>query len=283
MSYPKVILPVAAGVILTITVTACSLFEDQHVARGHELFAYYCSHCHGPKGQGNGYNAGNMDPRPRDLTDRAEPYMAGLSNDDIFRSIREGVAGAFPEAQKAAAAGGKEAQKKTEDEEGGSPLMPYWGYTFSEDEIWDLVAYVRTLHKNTAEKIVFKDEAGAASKKPALTKPQAPAFPEPGSSEGVKLAEEGKHLYETKYSCSGCHRINGKGGQVGPDLSRAGFRLNAKWIYQWIQYPQAFRSNTKMPAFNMPEADVEAIVMYLKTLHATSAESPGPPFGKGPM
>jgi mono/diheme cytochrome c family protein len=279
MNYPKIILPVAAGVMMMIVVTACALFEDKHVARGHELFTYYCSHCHGDKGQGNGYNAVNIDPRPRDLTDRRESYMADLSNQDIFKSIREGVAGAFPETKQAPAG---ETKKKAEDEEGGSPLMPYWGYTLSQEEIWDLVAYVRTLHKNTAEKITFKDEGGDAAKKPALTKAQAPAFPDLNSTEGAKLAEDGKHLYETKYSCSGCHRINGKGGQVGPDLSRAGFRLNANWIYQWIQYPQGFRNNTKMPAFNMPEADAKAITMYLKTLHATSAESQGPPFGKGP-
>lgn len=282
MGYPKIILAVLLGIMMMTAVSACSLFEDKHVARGHELFAYYCSHCHGPSGQGNGYNAVNLDPRPRDLTDRREAYMADLSNQDIFHSIREGVAGAFPEAKQAPAGEANEPKKTEEDEEGGSPLMPYWGYTFSQEEIWDLVAYVRTLHKNTAEKITFKEEAGEASKKPALTKAQAPAFPDLSSPEGAKLAEEGKHLYETKYSCSGCHRINGKGGQVGPDLSRAGFRLNANWIYQWIQYPQSFRSNTKMPAFNMPEADAKAITMYLKTLHATSAESPGPPFGKGP-
>ncbi|HET6466522.1 MAG TPA: cytochrome c [Nitrospiria bacterium] len=279
MKSPKIILTVVLGVVMMGVMTACSLFEDKHVARGHELFSYYCSHCHGDKGQGNGYNAVNLDPRPRDLTDRRESYMADLSNQDIFKSIREGVANAFPEAKQAPAG---EAKKKAEDEEGGSPLMPYWGYTFSQEEIWDLVAYVRTLHKNTAEKITFKEEAGDASKKPALTKAQAPAFPDLSSPEGSKLAEEGKHLYETKYSCSGCHRINGKGGQVGPDLSRAGFRLNSNWVYQWIQYPQSFRSNTKMPAFNMPEADAKAITMYLKTLHATSAESLGPPFGKGP-
>jgi hypothetical protein len=37
-----------------------------------------------------------------------------------------------------------------------------------------------------------------------------------------------------------------------------------------------------MPAFNMPEAEAKAIVLYLKTLRATAAEAPGPPSGKGP-
>jgi mono/diheme cytochrome c family protein len=277
MSYRKIVLPVAALVIVA-AMSSCALFENKHVAKGRQVFNYFCSHCHGEKGQGNGYNSMNLDPRPRDLSDSLEPYMAELSNEDIFHSIREGVAGSYPE-KKEAAAEAKE-KKAEEDEEGGSPLMPYWGYTLSEEQVWDLVAFVRTLHKNKADKIAFKE--GGEEKKPALSKPQPVSFPDLNSTEGRKLVEEGKHLYETKYSCSGCHRIGKKGGQVGPDLSRAGFRLNANWIYQWIQYPQVFRGETKMPAFNMPEANAKAIAMYLKTLRATAAESPGPPSGKGP-
>jgi mono/diheme cytochrome c family protein len=278
MKYGKIVLPVAAVMIVAL-ISSCALFENKHVAKGRQVFAYFCSHCHGEKGQGNGYNSLNLDPRPRDLSDSVEPYMAELTNQDIFHSIREGVAGSYPEKGEAAA---EVKEKKTEEEEeGGSPLMPYWGYTLSEEEVWDLVAFVRTLHKNEADKIVFKEGTGE-EKKPSLSRPQPVGFPDPISSEGQKLIVAGKRLYETRYSCAGCHRIGQKGGQVGPDLSRAGIRLNANWIYQWIQYPQAFRSETKMPAFNMPDADAKAITMYLKTLRATSAESPGPPFGKGP-
>jgi mono/diheme cytochrome c family protein len=204
------------------------------------------------------------------LTDRVEHYMAEASNEEIFQGIREGVAGSFPESSGSKTAHVKKEAKKGEDDEaGGSPLMPYWGYTLSEEQIWKLVAYIRTLHKNTADKIVFKEEGGE-EKKPALSRPQPIAFPDLNSAEGQKLIVEGKKLYETKYSCPGCHRIGDKGGQIGPELSRAGYRMNAAWMYQWIQYPQAIRHETKMPAFNMPEADVKAIVMYLKTLRADS-------------
>lgn len=278
MSYRKIVMPV---VVLGIAaaLSSCGLFENKHVARGHQIFTYYCSHCHGDKGQGNGYNAINLDPRPRDLSDSAEPYMAELTNQDIFHSIREGLAGAYPEKKEAVSE--VKDKKKEEDEEGGSPLMPYWGYTFSEEEVWDVVAYVRTLHKNSADKIVFK-EGTDEDKKLSLSRPPAVTFPDLNSPEGQKMIVEGKRLYETRYSCPGCHRIGQKGGQVGPDLSRSGIRLNANWIYQWVQYPQAIRSDTKMPAFNMPEADAKEIAMYLKTLRATAAESPGPPSGKGP-
>ena len=273
-------------IVLTILFAAvwlpsCALFEDRHVAEGKRLYGYYCAQCHGEKGQGNGFNSVNVDPRPRDLTDSLEPYLGELSNEEIFTSIREGVAGSYPE--KARPAGEKKDPQSEEDEEGGSPLMPYWGYTLSDNQIWSLVAFIRTLHKNEAETIEFKEGAPSGEEgKVHLSKPQPISFPNPGSPEAEKLAQEGKRLYETRYSCSGCHRVNGKGGQVGPDLSRAGFRMNAAWLYQWIQYPQAFRHDTKMPAFNMSEENARAIVMYLKTLRATAAESPGPPTGKGP-
>ncbi len=277
MKILKTIRPIAAVAIL-FAVGACALFEDKHVAEGQKLYGYYCAQCHGERGQGNGYNATNLDPHPRDLTDRLEPYMAELTNEDIFKSIREGIAGAFP--KRDAADGAK--PKSEEEEDGGTPLMPYWGYTLTEDQIWSLVAYVRTLHKNSAEKIALKEHPPGEEHKSLLSRPQPVGFPDFNSPEAVKMAERGKVLYETRHSCAGCHRIGQKGGQIGPDLSRAGFRMNAGWIYQWIQYPQAFRHDTKMPAFNMPEADAKAITMYLKTLRATSAESPGPPSGKGP-
>ena len=270
--------PIAAVGIFFV-VGACALFEDKHVSEGRKLYGYYCAQCHGEKGRGNGFNATNLDPYPRDLTDKLEPFMSELSNEDIFKSIREGVAGAFPKHETAVPA----VSKSEEEEEGGSPSMPYWGYTLTEDQVWSIVAYVRTLHKNSAEKIAFKEEAVAGEeKKPRLSRPQPVSFPDPNSPEGLKLSEQGKVLYETRYSCSGCHRIGQNGGQIGPDLSRSGIRLNTSWIYQWIQYPQAFRHETKMPAFNMPEADAKAIAIYLKTLRATAAESPGPPSGKGP-
>ena len=277
MKILKSIRPIAAVAIL-LAVGACALFEDKHVSEGRRHYNYYCSQCHGEKGQGNGYNAVNLDPRPRDLTDSLEPYMAELTNEEIFHSIREGIAGAYPE--KGAAE--LREPKREEDEEGGTPLMPYWGYTLSEQQIWELVAFVRTFHKNTAEKVAFKEESTEGEEHTGLSKPKPVTFAAPDSPEGRKMAEAGKDLYENKYSCAGCHRVNGTGGQVGPDLSRAGIRLNANWIYQWIQYPQAFRHDTKMPAFNMPEADAKAISIYLKTLRATAAESPGPPSGKGP-
>ena len=268
----------AVLIVLAIGIVRVA-FKDPHVARGRAVYLEYCVGCHGGKGRGDGFNAKNLDPAPRDLTDRVDTFMGDSTNEELYKGIREGIAGAFPTGPQTAEQKAAEAKKAEEDEEGSSPLMPYWGFTLTDEEIWELVAYIRTLHKNEADKIEFKEKGAEGEKEEGtgLSRPQPVAFPSADSPAGRAKIEEGKLLYETRYSCSGCHRINGKGGQIGPDLSRAGFRMNATWIYQWIQYPQSFRHETKMPAFNMPEADAVAITMYLKTLRAdvSSAKAPG--------
>jgi mono/diheme cytochrome c family protein len=243
------------------SMASCALFQSKEVSNGRKLFAYYCAHCHGEKGQGNGYNAQNLDPHPRDLTDSVEPYMGEASNEDIFKAIKYGVAGVVNGEHVAPGI----LNKNEEDDEGqGSPLMPYWGFTLSEDEIWSLVAYVRTLHPNDAEKVNLPDDPD--SKKLHLepvAKPDLSVLNGPNRS---KIAETGKELYETKYACESCHRIGESGGMVGPELSRAGFRLNSEWVYRWIKYPQSIQPHTKMPNFGMPNEDAIAITAYLSTL-----------------
>jgi len=84
----------------------------------------YCTQCHGAAGKGNGINVRDMSVQPRDHTDAKA--MSGRSDDTIFKVIKEG---------------GPSIDK--------SVLMPPWGDTFSDEEIRDLVAYLRVLCKCT--------------------------------------------------------------------------------------------------------------------------------------
>ncbi len=72
--------------------TGSSAQPEQYVMQGKELFTNYCIHCHGASGVGDGFNAGNVDPGPRDLTDsEAEAgetgFMASLTNEEIYHEI----------------------------------------------------------------------------------------------------------------------------------------------------------------------------------------------------
>ena len=79
-----------------------------------------CGGCHGATGKGDGPAAAGLKPKPQDHTNGK--YMNGLADKDLFDIVKGGGAGA----------------KK-------SPLMPAWGNTLKDDDIWNLVAYIRSL------------------------------------------------------------------------------------------------------------------------------------------
>jgi len=258
----KQIVYVSLVVVLGWGLGGCALFDSKEVKHGKKLFAFYCAQCHGEKGNGKGYNADNLDPHPRDLTDAGERYMADASNEDIFIAIKNGLSGVVWEDGLI-----KSGHEMDEEYGFGSTLMPYWGFTLSDDEIWSLVAFVRTLHKNDAEKVVIEAEE-IHEKKEAIHKLKKVDFEKIQGPERSLLVKEGLYLLDEKYACMGCHKINGVGGEVGPDLSRAGKRFNSKWIYRWVQYASSIKEETKMPDFAMPDKDALAITLYLKTLQA---------------
>jgi mono/diheme cytochrome c family protein len=94
-------------------------YEEQ---QGAFLFGRYCAVCHGQEGKGDGFNAFNLDPRPRDLSDST--YMRALSDAQIMQTIN----------------GGGRSVNKT-------PLMPAYGWTLSRQEIQELASFVKTLAK----------------------------------------------------------------------------------------------------------------------------------------
>jgi mono/diheme cytochrome c family protein len=323
----KLVLTAAVASICTAAgVTGCALFQSEQISKGKDLYAHYCLHCHGENGRQNeGYNWSAMpDPRPKDLSAKAE--MSTFKDEEIFGTISRDMKDTSPE-------GGE----KIGDDEFAVPTMPTFKYTLSEEEIWAIVAYVRTLHGmkltydlegrkkelgshvqaaqqaydqakqalDAAEKKAndeaqakgaeVDDEAfakeqaafGAASKelekvkaaaasftsRPKLAAVQRPDLTMP-SAEVAKLAHVGKRLYSSKYGCNACHRVGEEGGVVGPALDRAGFRLNATWVYRWIKYPQSMKPETRMPNLGLSDPDAKAVSMYLTTLRAPRPEKP---------
>lgn len=89
---------------------------------GKAVYQHYCQTCHGEGGAGDGFNAFNLDPRPRDHTDPV--FQRSKTDADLADAIRRGGAGV-----------------------GLSPLMPPWGRTLQEDQIKEVVVYIRTLKK----------------------------------------------------------------------------------------------------------------------------------------
>lgn len=98
---------------------AAAPVQSYQVREGSALFRHYCAACHGDEGHGDGLNAYNLDPRPRDLADPA--FRRSRSDDDLAAIIRSGGGTA-----------------------GLSTGMPPWGRTLGERRIRNLVAYLRS-------------------------------------------------------------------------------------------------------------------------------------------
>jgi len=96
--------------------------DSYELRLGKGTYRHYCQTCHGETGAGDGFNAFNLDPRPRDLSDPA--FQKKKSDAELADTIRRGGAGV-----------------------GLSALMPPWGRTLSARQIDDVILSIRALRK----------------------------------------------------------------------------------------------------------------------------------------
>jgi cytochrome c oxidase cbb3-type subunit 3 len=85
-------------------------------------FNTFCTKCHGKEGKGDGPGAATLSTKPKDFTDCAR--MKAISDDTLFTAIKEGG----------------EAVHLSKD-------MPAWKQGMEDDEIHDLVTFVRNICK----------------------------------------------------------------------------------------------------------------------------------------
>jgi copper transport protein len=88
----------------------------ESIARGRQLFAKDCAVCHGPEGRGDGVAAAALPQRPDDLS-RIAPSPIFPDGVVAYRIIN------------------------------GVKMMPAFKSTLSENEIWDLLNFIRSLAK----------------------------------------------------------------------------------------------------------------------------------------
>jgi mono/diheme cytochrome c family protein len=71
-------------------------------------------------------------------------------------------------------------------------------------------------------------------------------------------------VYE-RYKCYACHRFNGYGGTLAPDLSYEGSLAQKKWIFDFLKNPQTVRPALilRMPQFNMTDKEASVLAEYL--------------------
>lgn len=94
------------------------------------------------------------------------------------------------------------------------------------------------------------------------------AMPQPSGMD--KLSVVGKEIYDLK-GCSGCHKIAGVGGDLGPDLSNEGNIVShdMKWHKSHFSDPQSVVPGSTMPAFDLSTSESEALAAYMLSLKST--------------
>ncbi|MGC8685884.1 MAG: c-type cytochrome [bacterium] len=94
-----------------------------------------------------------------------------------------------------------------------------------------------------------------------------PPKPEISQNEAVASeTAEGKLLFSNN-GCSACHKINGMGGTVGPDLSHVGSVRTPQWIAQQITEPTSHYPNSIMPSFKtLSKTQLDELVNYFSNL-----------------
>ncbi|MBI2921251.1 MAG: c-type cytochrome [Planctomycetes bacterium] len=101
---------------------------------------------------------------------------------------------------------------------------------------------------------------------------------------GAPKLADAKSLFNS-LGCRGCHKVNGVGGDDGPDLSRAGQRdpgltsfkgvagehSIANWHAEHLRSPAAVVPGSMMPEFGLRNDEIDRVVLYLLSLRRTTA------------
>jgi len=113
---------------------------------------------------------------------------------------------------------------------GYEPIMPEMGRILSQQQIWALVAFLES-NGGTVD-VSASDIPAAPSTTSTSSTSSTPSAGIAGGSTDPMTMIRGA-------GCTGCHKINGEGGAIGPDLSHVGSRLSANLIRESILLPDA--------------------------------------------
>ena len=86
-----------------------------------------------------------------------------------------------------------------------------------------------------------------------------------GFAQDAAQIEEGKKVYG-EMKCAMCHKVEGVGGKIGPELSGVGSRKEAKWMKGFLKDPKSVIPDTKQPPFKGTDEQLDALVTYLMSL-----------------
>ncbi len=216
---------ITAFVFLGIS-NGATLAAAGDVEKGEVIYAERCLQCHGEEGDGLGPAAERLNPPPRDFTlglykIKSSAFDADLPNDeDLFRMVRDGMPGT---------------------------AMPGWSDLLSEQEMWDVIAYIKSFAELEGEPEAQLDYGTQIESSP-------------------ESIARGKELFNADDRCSECHGIAGRGDAVKKLKNDNGERtwprnLTNAWTFRASNDPRDIFARisvgiptTQMPSFADPKS-----------------------------
>jgi mono/diheme cytochrome c family protein len=73
----------------------------------------------------------------------------------------------------------------------------------------------------------------------------------------------------TDLACFSCHRINGHGGDMAPDLTWEGSAVQRQWLVEFLKNPNTLRPSLirRMPRFNLTDGEITELTDYIMTVY----------------
>jgi mono/diheme cytochrome c family protein len=81
--------------------------------------------------------------------------------------------------------------------------------------------------------------------------------------------EAGKLIRDLR--CFSCHEINGRGGDMAPDLTWEGSSVQEQWLESFLRNPNTLRPALirRMPKFNLSDSEIKTLSSYIMTVYQT--------------
>ena len=141
---------------------------------------------------------------------------------------------------------------------------PEWAKQFLKDphKVWPAKRRMPNLHltdKEIGNLVAFLTWVNGIDTNGWPPKPMAviAAGPAPMAGEAVFRAQ----------GCSACHKLNGVGGDIGPDLTHVGSTRPPDWIKHQLENPRSHFPNSPMPSFaKLSPKDMKDLVDFLSSL-----------------
>ena len=103
----------------------------------------------------------------------------------------------------------------------------------------------------------------------AQSMPPSLSVPAPPTSHYRPAGKAGQIMSDL--ACFSCHAINGRGGDMAPDLTWEGSSVQRKWLEDFFRNPGTLRPALirRMPKFNLSNEEISTLSDYIMTVYQT--------------